>query len=54
MFVVCNPSQTSPSLAIFVSLGFIFVGLTKQVFSAFFQFQGNFVPGQLIRMTELL
>ena len=49
-FVVCNLSQSSPSLAILVPLWFIislmFSYLYKVLFSGFFQFQGNFVDGQ--------
>ena len=49
-FVVCNLSQSSPSLAILVPLWFIislvFSYLYEVLFSDFLQFQGNFVDGQ--------
>ena len=49
-FVVCNLSQSSPSLAILVLLWFIislmFSYLYKVLFLGFLQFQGNLVDGQ--------
>ena len=49
-FVVCNLSQSSPSLTLLVPLWFItslvFSYLYKVLFSGFRQFQGNFVDGQ--------
>ena len=50
-FVVCNPCQSSPSLAILVPLRFIIMSLVffylyKVFFSGFLQFNGNFVDAQ--------
>ena len=50
-FVVCNPCQSSPSLAILVPLWFIIISLMffylcKVLFSGFLQFNGNFVHAQ--------
>ena len=45
--VVCNPCQSSPSLAIlvpskFIIISLVFFYLSKLVFFGFLQFKGNF------------
>ena len=51
-FVVCNPSQSSPSLTILVPLWFIIMSLVfsylSNFFSGFLQFKGNFFDGRNI------
>ena len=50
-FVVCDPCQSSPSLAIlgplwFIIISLVFFYLIKLLFSGFLPLKGNFVCGQ--------